>query len=545
MAKTGRNTWFPFDFGDRMATIDNRSQFTVSVQNRKDLDRSFPYSQTKKVEQYVGDLRRQGFRPRIERADDTYFVRIRQKGYPVLQRTVASLEEAEALVNRITVQRNDGLVIDYAKAHQTTFADCIVRYMREECVRHKGFEMETYKLNAMLEDAGRSRVDLAPVIDANLTIYPHLKNVKARTPTGIKARKGSSSVEWINKPFAQVKTTDIEGYIRGRVLDAKPATVDRELDLISAVCRVATKTWDLQVAKNPMEGVRRPRYFNERDRRLKTDEEARLLAAAREEDRLRSIERRVEALMTGARDTAAQLPTVYQKKAHLKAALAACRAQAETDYTHVPELETFVQFQLMTAARRGETLNLTWSNVDLDAQTAFLPETKNGRPRSLSLRTELIALLDALPRQGDYVFDVTVDDLENAWTRICARAGIETLHIHDLRHEAISRVAETGQFTLIDLQAFSGHRDVRMLLRYAHLCASRLAAKLDEAFQNAPEHKGRRRIVAGKISLGELAMARPVEGERGKDALETNTRNDDHSPVHATNVIPLRRRTGT
>ncbi|REE17156.1 integrase [Paraburkholderia sp. BL27I4N3] len=528
-----------------MASIDNRSRFIVRVQNREDLERTFPYSQTKKVEQYVGDLRRQGFKPRIERADDTYFVRIRQKGYPELQRTVGSLEEAETLVNRIASQRKDGLVIDYSTAHQTTFADCIIRYMREECVRHKGFEMETYKLNGMLEDAGCARVDLRPIIDANLAAYPHLGNVTPRTPTGIKVRKGYGALAWINLPFARVKTTDIESFIRDRLEEVKPATVDREIDLLSAICRVAIKTWDLHVAKNPMDGVRRPRYFNERDRRLKTDEAARFLDATREEDRLRSIERRVEQLMTGARDAAAQLPTVYQKKAHLKAALAACRAQAETDYTHVPELETFVQFQLMTAARRGETLNLTWSNVDLDAQTAFLPETKNGRPRTLSLRTDLIELLNELPRASDYVFDVTVDDLENAWARVCARAGIEALHIHDLRHEAISRVAETGQFTLIDLQAFSGHRDVRMLLRYAHLCASRLAAKLDEAFQNAPEHKGRRRIVAGKISLGELAMARPVEGERGKGALKTNTRNDDHSPVRATNVIPLRLRTGT
>jgi hypothetical protein len=46
-----------------MASIDNRSRFTVSVQNRKDLERSFSYSQTRKVEQYLGDLRRQGFRP--------------------------------------------------------------------------------------------------------------------------------------------------------------------------------------------------------------------------------------------------------------------------------------------------------------------------------------------------------------------------------------------------------------------------------------------------------------------------------------------------
>jgi integrase len=541
MAKTGGNTWFLFTKGHHMASIDNRSKFIVRVRNRDDLERTFPYSSTNKVTQYVDDLKRQGFRPRVERANDAYAVCIRQKGFPELNRTVGSLEEAEALIRQIEAERARGLFIDYSTAHQETFADCIVRFVREECPRHKGFEMETYKLNGMLEDAGCPRVDLAPVIAANLALYAHLRNVKPRTPTGIQVRKGSSALAWINLPFAQVKTTDIEDYIRERLEEVKPATVDREIDLLSAICRVATRTWDLHVAKNPMEGVRRPRYFNERDRRLKTGEEVRLLDAAREEDRLRSTDRQVEALMVSARAAAALLPTVYQRKNHLKAALAACRERAEQDFIHVPQLETFVQFQLMTAARRGESLNLTWANVDLVAQTAFLPETKNGRPRTLSLRADLIRLVNRLPRDSDYVFDVTVDDLENAWTRLCARAGIGNLHIHDLRHEAISRVAETGQFTLIDLQAFSGHRDVRMLLRYAHLCASRLAAKLDDAFRDAPVHRGRRRTVAGGISLAELANAQAdmPPAVPADDGLVP----DDAPTAPAGNVIPLRHRT--
>ncbi|WP_250473079.1 site-specific integrase [Caballeronia sp. GAFFF1] len=524
-----------------MASIDNRSRFIVRVQNRDDLERTFPYSNTNKVTQYVDDLKRQGFKPRVERANDAYAVCIRRKGYPELNRTVGSLPEAEALIKQIEAERARGLFIDYSKAHKETFADCVVRYIREECVRHKGFEMETYKLNGMLEDAGCARVDLAPVIAANLATYPHLENIKLRTPTGIQVRKGSSALAWLNLPFAQVKTTDIEAFIRERLEEVQPATVDRELDLLSAICRVAIRTWDLHIAKNPMDGVRRPKYFNERDRRLKAGEEARLLACARDEDRLRSIERLTEALMTGAREVAARLPTVYQRKAHIKAALANCRAQAETDHTHVPELETFVQFQLMTAARRGETLNLTWAHVDLDAQTAFLPLTKNGRSRTLPLRAELVDLLSTLPRHSDYVFNLTVDDLENSWTRLCARAGIEDLHIHDLRHEAISRVAETGQFTLIDLQAFSGHRDVRMLLRYAHLCASRLAAKLDDAFRAGLAHKGRRRTVAGSISLAELAN--PQSDMPTAELTDGAQEVPDHlPPAPASNVIQLRRR---
>ena len=93
-----------------------------------------------------------------------------------------------------------------------------------------------------------------------------------------------------------------------------------------------------------------------------------------------------------------------------------------------------------------------------------------------------------------------MDELKNAWERICQRAGISDLHIHDLRHEAKSRVADTGKFSLVDLQVFAGHRDPRSTLRYAHLCTKKLAQRLDEAFETEEtsyKHKGRNRLKRG------------------------------------------------
>jgi len=93
------------------------------------------------------------------------------------------------------------------------------------------------------------------------------------------------------------------------------------------------------------------------------------------------------------------------------------------------------------------------------------------------------------------VFDVGVDYVVGAWSKACALAGITDLRIHDARHEAISRTAETSAFELTDLQQFSGHRDLRMLMRYSHLCASKLAKKLDEAYKDSTKvrvHRGRK-----------------------------------------------------
>ena len=48
----------------------------------------------------------------------------------------------------------------------------------------------------------------------------------------------------------------------------------------------------------------------------------------------------------------------------------------------------------------------------------------------------------------------------------------------DLRHEALSRLAERGDFTVLELAAVSGHRTLQMLKRYTHLQASKLAEKI-------------------------------------------------------------------
>jgi integrase len=128
--------------------------------------------------------------------------------------------------------------------------------------------------------------------------------------------------------------------------------------------------------------------------------------------------------------------------------------------------------------RRGELLSLTWDNVDLKKQIAFLPETKNGETRTVPLSSRAVAVLEALPRSiGGKVFPTTPAALKKAFERACAGAGITNLHFHDLRHEATSRMSEKLP-NLIELAAVTGHKDLRMLKRYYHPRAEDLARKL-------------------------------------------------------------------
>jgi hypothetical protein len=112
-------------------------------------------------------------------------------------------------------------------------------------------------------------------------------------------------IEWLERPIARVMPTDINKYIAEREEQAiAPATIDRELDLLSQVITWGRKTLRIHLELSPLYGVLRPGYFNERDRRLVGNEEARLFAAAREEDRLLAI----ETALAPARQQAAQMP---------------------------------------------------------------------------------------------------------------------------------------------------------------------------------------------------------------------------------------------
>lgn len=496
-----------------MATIENRSRYTVSVKNRDDLYREFPFTQLAQAKQYAVELGKQDYKPYLTQKENAFLIKITQAGYKPVRYTCHTIQAAEDAIARIEAERRTGLFTDYTKAHQVTFEHLLRRYITEEGPKNKGWaKSEKYKCLAWLED-----------LDGGLA-----KRIAQKATAAGKAGAGSTprhslrrpvtAIQWMRKPFADIQTTDIEDYMKDRADDVAPATVDRELDVIRAIFTVATKVWKFRLGENPMDGVRRPKYWNERDRRLRDNEEQRLIESAVEEDRLRSIEFRIQALMASSRAIAASLPSVYAKKAYIKDSLENASVQAQSDFEHIPLFETYVQFQLMTAARRGESLSLEWADVDFERRTAYLGQTKNGRPRKLPLREMLMQKLEKLLRSDSKVFEMSEDLLRKSWSRIVTRAGIDDLHVHDLRHEAISRVAETSKFSLIDLQAFSGHRDVRMLLRYAHLCTTQLAAKLDEAFAESGAgslthmHRGRKRINGGSgLSIAAISADLPVD----------------------------------
>lgn len=147
-----------------------------------------------------------------------------------------------------------------------------------------------------------------------------------------------------------------------------------------------------------------------------------------------------------------------------------------------PWLWPAVQLAVETAARQGELLSLTWKNIDKKRGLAMLidpKKIKNEEPRAVPLSSAAKAVLEGLPRStSGKVLPVERMTLYHAFLYACQRAKVTKFTFHDLRHEALSRLAERGDFSVLEMAEVSGHKTLQMLKRYTHLQAERLAKKL-------------------------------------------------------------------
>jgi integrase len=140
------------------------------------------------------------------------------------------------------------------------------------------------------------------------------------------------------------------------------------------------------------------------------------------------------------------------------------------------ELKAFVILAIETAMRRGELHGLKRKHVK--GRVASLPDTKNGKPRDVPLSSKALEAFNSLPiRINGNLWQWDIDYYTRAFHDACLKAGISDLRLHDLRHEALTLMAEKG-LSVFELQAIGGHRTVQMLSKYVNLNINKLAEKL-------------------------------------------------------------------
>ena len=225
--------------------------------------------------------------------------------------------------------------------------------------------------------------------------------------------------------LANIRTTDIAEIRDHRLEVVSSTTVRNDLATLSPVFSHAIREWNLPI-DNPVRMIKWPTPKKHRDRRLSPQEEQAL------------------------RNTAL---TPYQS--------------------------AYLTIAIETGMRRGEILAMRWEHVDLTARVVHLPDTKLSEPRDVPLSSAAVAALQSIPRQiSGKVWPWGSEGAASMWNRWVRRAQVEDLHFHDLRHEATSRLVESGRFSLTEVAAITGHKSMQTLKRYTNHRATDLARRL-------------------------------------------------------------------
>ena len=209
---------------------------------------------------------------------------------------------------------------------------------------------------------------------------------------------------------------------------AAPATINRELAMLSKAFNLAVKEWEW-LKENPVSKVPREKEDNERDRWLTVEEEVSLLECS--PDWLRDI----------------------------------------------------ILFNLQTGLRQDELLSLTWDRVSVVREEILIDDTKNGKPKVVPLNNIAIGVLESKAKvisiRSRIVFHskagTKIDkyNLRRAFVIAMGRAGIEGFTFHGLRHTFATRLAQSG-IDLYKISKLLGHKDIKTTQRYAHHCSDSL-----------------------------------------------------------------------
>lgn len=166
------------------------------------------------------------------------------------------------------------------------------------------------------------------------------------------------------------------------------------------------------------------------------------------------------------------------------------RAEGVPEHLIIPMCD-LVQFAALNAFRLGEIVALEWADLDTDSivcwrkdcTAPFIDEAHKGKRRDVTpvLNQAREIILRQRRAEGEArIFPFIGDTISGRFTDACKKLGITDLRFHDLRHEAISTIAQ--HVGLPEAMKVSGHITTRAFLRYVNFGnrdATRIVDKLN------------------------------------------------------------------
>ena len=220
----------------------------------------------------------------IRKFRDKINVQIRKKGYPFISKSFVSLTAAKkwAATTEVDMERHLHVVIP----DDTTVGELLKRYIRDILPTHKGQQAEGYRIQTLLGFLG------------------DLKSI-------------------------HVTPKEIAKYRDHRLKEVSPASLKRELTILSRVLTLASRDWGIALPQNPVKMISLPKVDKARTRRVAKGEEEKLLQGT------------------------------------------------NNKLTHA------IVLALETGMRRGEILNIKRSHIDFQKSVLLIPSTKTDQPRTI------------------------------------------------------------------------------------------------------------------------------------------------------------------
>ncbi len=139
-----------------------------------------------------------------------------------------------------------------------------------------------------------------------------------------------------------------------------------------------------------------------------------------------------------------------------------------------------IQLLMLTGCRLGEIRTLKWEYIDYENEVIRLPDSKTGA-KTVYVGNAVISLLQEIKQHPNrsagnpYVIwgkkpDACINNIQSPWRRFRNLAGLDDLHIHDLRHSFASFAVNRGM-SLPMIGKLLGHTQAQTTSRYAHLMA--------------------------------------------------------------------------
>jgi integrase len=145
---------------------------------------------------------------------------------------------------------------------------------------------------------------------------------------------------------------------------------------------------------------------------------------------------------------------------------------ARLEQTLAPHLRRLLTVAYEVGPRKGELVNLEWTDVDLRRREFTLRRTKNGEVRVVPMTPAVyhvfVELWNERRLDTNRVFlykDKGIQRIGTGFKAACRRVGITNLRVHDFRHTASTNLRRAGVDAATAMKIV-GHKSDRMHRRY-------------------------------------------------------------------------------